>query len=121
MGYWRAGFDVIGVDQKPQPRYPFPFWQADAMELMRDANELRKFDAIHASPPCQAFTLARNNGCHPDAPNLIPETRSLLRAIGVPFVIENVMGAPLINPVRICGSTFALGGERHGPRAASLL
>ena len=92
MGYHRAGFEVFGVDLSPQPRYPFAFIQADALSL--DAAFIRTFDAIHASPPCQRFTLAQRiqNRQHPD---LIEPTRAMLTASGLPWVIENVEGAPL--------------------------
>lgn len=100
MGYHRAGWEVIGVDIKPQPRYPFKFHQADAMTWPLDG-----FDAIHASPPCQAFTAARvmQGNDHPD---LLTPTRERFVALTVPWVIENVPGAPLIAPLRLCGCMF---------------
>lgn len=103
MGYRQAGFDVVGVDIMPQKRYPFPFIQADALGL--DMAFVRTFDAIHASPPCQAYTLAQRirGNEHPD---LIDPTRELLEASGLPWVIENVEGAPLRNPIVLCGSMF---------------
>jgi len=103
MGYHRAGFDVVGVDINPQPNYPFPFVQGDALEYV-GAIEYR-FDAIHASPPCQAFSNAQRiqRNEHPD---LIFPTRELLVQTGIPYVIENVVGAPLINPVRLEGQMF---------------
>lgn len=110
-GYRRAGFDVFGVDHVPQPRYPFPFAQLDAIEFLEALvyTGLRGgVSAIHASPPCQAFTRYRRRG--PDhvngSPNLVPETRRLLEATGLPYVIENVEGSPLVDPVLICGSMF---------------
>jgi DNA (cytosine-5)-methyltransferase 1 len=108
MGYHRAGFDVIGVDIEPQPNYPFEFHQADALTY-----PLHGYDAIHASPPCQthsALAAMANAKPHPD---LIPATRARLVAAGVPYVIENVIGAPLIDPVQLCGAAFALGTETH--------
>jgi DNA (cytosine-5)-methyltransferase 1 len=103
MGYYRAGFEVVGVDVKPQPRYPFEFHQADAMTY-----PLEGFDAIHASPPCQAFSVATlfHRGRRDQHPNHVPATRQRLQASGVPFAIENVLGAPLINPVMLCGTMF---------------
>jgi DNA (cytosine-5)-methyltransferase 1 len=113
-GYRRAGFDVIGVDLNPQPRYPFEFHQADALQFLVEHGH--EFDAIHASPPCQAFTLAQRiqKNEHPD---LISPTRNLARnlllALDTPYVIENVVGAPLVNPVLLCGAMFGLGTYRH--------
>lgn len=108
-GYWLAGFDVVGVDVARQPRYPFPFFQADAIEFCRLYGD--SFDAIHASPPCQAYSrLAKR---HPDReyPDLVGPTRDVLKAAGVPYVIENVPEAPLADPVILCGSAFRLGTE----------
>jgi len=107
MGYALAGFDVVGVDIAPQPRYPFPFFQADAMTF-----DLAGFDAIHASPPCQLFsTMRRGLWKERDHPNLIPGTRDRLVAAGVPYVIENVENArrELVAPFRLCGTMFGLG------------
>lgn len=104
MGYYRAGFDeIVGVDIKPQPRYPFQFVQADALEYLESF--CVGFDAIHASPPCQAFTSARviHGRKHPD---LLTPTRQALSRIGLPWVIENVPGAPMETHVRLCGSLF---------------
>lgn len=105
MGYHRAGFEVVGVDINPQPNYPFEFHQMDAMDA---TVAVWAFDAIHASPPCQLFTVYRNNHKQTYKPvqNLIPETRDLLQATGLPYVIENVPGAPLHNPVQLCGTSF---------------
>jgi len=110
MGYHRAGFDVVGVDLFPQPRYPFAFHQRDAVEFLRIHG--KRFDAIHASPPCQAFTNAQKlmGNEHPD---FIAPTRELLLELGLPFVIENVPGAPLKDPFELCGSMFGLGTYRH--------
>jgi DNA (cytosine-5)-methyltransferase 1 len=108
MGYHRAGFDVVGVDIRRQPRYPFEFHQADALTY-----PLEGFDVIHASPPCQAFTKllrARAGGGHPD---LLGPTRERLTALSVPWVIENVPGAPMRADVVLCGSMFGLKVRRH--------
>jgi DNA (cytosine-5)-methyltransferase 1 len=108
MGYHRAGFDMVGVDIRPQPNYPFEFVECDAL-LYLDVYPLKDFDAIHASPPCQAYTQL-GNGNHP---RLIEPTRELLEATGLPYVIENVVGAPLLKPTLLCGSMFALHVRRH--------
>lgn len=107
MGYHLAGFEVVGVDNRPQKNYPFKFIQADALEFI--AAHGAEFDVIHTSPPCQAYSLSRNNGCHKDAPDLVGPTRAALKATGKIFVIENVAGAPLENPVQVCGASFGLG------------
>lgn len=115
MGYYRAGFDVTGVDIKPQPRYPFAFHQADALEFLREHGH--EYAAIHASPPCQSYlNLTRLNeslGKAGDHPDLIEETRAALIATGRPYVIENVPGAPLMTPIRLCGTSFGLPLRRH--------
>ena len=105
-GYSRAGFDVVGVDRKPQPNYPFAFLQADALNL--DRKFLASFDAIHASPPCQSYSdLAKRNGNADQWPRLIEPVREMLIETGLPYIIENVEGAPLINPAVLCGTMFA--------------
>ena len=105
MGYHRAGFEVVGVDIDPQPRYPFEFIQADALTLDKDF--LASFDAIHASPPCQSYSdLAKRNGNGHMWPRLVEPTRELLQSLGVPYIIENVEGAPLLDPVVLCGTMF---------------
>ena len=118
MGYHRAGFEVVGVDIKPQPRYPFEFWQQDALWTLEEQNKIGeewgwKFDAIHASPPCQAHTALAVMWNAREHENLIPQTRELLEATGLPYVIENVEGAPLNEPVRICGASVGLGTATH--------
>src|SRR5262245_42201537 len=112
VGYHRAGFDVVGVDIADQPRYPYEFVQADAMTYPLDG-----FDAIHASPPCHAYTGMGHK--HPDTqathPALIAATRRRLIASGVPWIIENVPGArsELDHPVQLCGRGFGLRVGRH--------
>ena len=113
MGYYRAGFDVVGIDINPQPNYPFKFVQADALlefdSLLSSSyadHSIYQYDAIHASPPCQAYTKARKlqGNEHPD---LIEPIRNLLQLSGLPYVIENVLGAPLHHPVTLNGTMFA--------------
>jgi DNA (cytosine-5)-methyltransferase 1 len=110
MGYHRAGFDVVGVDIEPQPHYPFEFIQGDALAFVRCGSwywQSGYFDAIHASPPCQRFSdLAKRNGNADDWPDLIDPVRERLKATGLPYVIENVEGAPLIDPITLCGVSF---------------
>jgi DNA (cytosine-5)-methyltransferase 1 len=108
-GYADAGFEIVGVDLAPQPRYPFAFVQADVLNL--DQRFLQFFDVIHASPPCQAHTAMRSAPGAKAHADLIGPTRALLRSAGVPYVIENVPGAPLIDPVILCGSQFGLGAQ----------
>lgn len=116
QGYYNAGFDVIGVDLKPQYNYPFQFVQADALDFLRSCGA-QGVALIHASPPCQAYTATTGNmtNSRKDHPRLIEPTRELLKASGVPYVIENVVGAPLVEPVQLCGSTFGLGVQYEGP------
>lgn len=112
MGYHRAGFEIVGVDIKPQPRYPFTFFQMDAVEI--DLDDLRAYDAIHASPPCQAFTAYNRRPNHVgEYPNLIDPIRQKLVATGRPYVIENIPRAPLLDPIQLCGSSFGLDVRRH--------
>jgi len=107
MGYHRAGFDVVGVDIASQPRYPFEFRQGDALEYCRLHGH--EFDAIHASPPCQAHTSLKTMHNAKRHQDLVPATRELLQAAGLPYIIENVPGAPLRNAITLCGSMFGLG------------
>lgn len=110
VGYHRAGFDVVGVDIRPQPRYPFRHVVADAMDFPLDG-----YDAIHASPPCQAYTPLGALHPHIQYPDLVAATRARLEAWGGPWVIENVMSAPLLKPraITLCGSYFGLRTYRH--------
>lgn len=131
VGYERAGFDVYAVDIAPQPNNPHPFHQADALETLtllaagfalqfrRPGNQhgecltLADFAAIHASPPCQAYsTITPDQSKHP---RLIEPVRELLKATGLPYVIENVQGArrELHHPVRVCGSGLGMRVRRH--------
>ena len=111
MGYHRAGFEVVGVDVHPQPRYPFEFHQADALEWLDEGGAVG-FDAIHASPPCQAYSSLRALTPR-DHPELVEPIRERLRASGLPYIIENVVGAPLLGAVTLCGSSFGLPLRRH--------
>lgn len=119
VGYRRAGFEVEGVDIEPQPNYPFKFTQMDALEYLR-TQDLSRFDAIHASPPCQrnsklkSLGMARNGSYKAESyPDLIGPVRELLESSGKPYVIENVVGAQLINPITLCGAMFELKVYRH--------
>jgi DNA (cytosine-5)-methyltransferase 1 len=107
MGYVQAGFDVVGVDIKKQPNYPFEFHRADALTF-----DFRGFDAVAASPPCQRYTNAQKIRQR-EHPNLVAPIRRRLKANKRPYVIENVVGAPLINPIELCGAMFSLQVYRH--------
>lgn len=101
-GLHRAGYQVVGVDNRPQPRYPFPFIQADAMSL-----SFARFALVWASPPCQRFSdLAKRNGNAEDWPDLIEPTRAKLIASKCLYTIENVEGAPLRPTLTLCGTMF---------------
>ena len=105
MGYYNAGFDVVGVDIVPQPRYPFRFIQSDVMAL--DPEFIASFDAVHASPPCQAYSdLAARNGNADQWPKLIEPVRAMFIDSRLPYVIENVDGAPLRDYIVLCGTMF---------------
>lgn len=115
MGYRVAGWEIVGVDAAPQPRFPFEFVQGDAIAFL-EAGGARGFDAVHASPPCQRYSSAtRRHGAEiVDAhPELIAPTRELLLETGLPYVIENVPGAPLLGELLLCGSMFGLEVRRH--------
>lgn len=104
MGYHRAGFEVVGVDIRPQKNYPFEFHQGDAMTWPLDS-----YDTIHASPPCQRFTALRSMPTALEHPDLLTPTRERLKASRLPYVIENVEGAPMPEAFTLCGSSFGLG------------
>jgi len=109
MGYHQAGFDVVGYDIEPQKRYPFEFRRRDVLALTPE--ELREeFDAIHASPPCQADTSLKHMPNARKHANLAAPTRALLQASGLPYIIEGVRGAPLHGGM-LCGTMFGLGSE----------
>ena len=117
-GYDRAGFDVTGVDIDPQPRYPFTFVQGDALTYL--AEHGHEFDAIAASPPCQMYSRALKHMAAPQ-PMLIDATLELLEELGLPYVVENVEGAPLLTQeslfgghgIVLCGTAFGLRIYRH--------
>jgi DNA (cytosine-5)-methyltransferase 1 len=128
MGYHRAGFEVVGVDLSPQPRYPFEFHQADALQVLEWVAAGRpvfghRIDAVHASPPCQRFSAMSN--CRPglagEYPDLVEATRALLVESGLPWIMENVEGAPLAaasdlfgaHGATLCGHMFGLPLYRH--------
>lgn len=129
MGYHRSGFDVFGVDHESQPHYPFDFFKADALMFLKNlihdrgcpeengGIDLEDFAVIHASPPCQAYSVGKNmwknrlpDDRHPD---LVDATRKLLIRAGKHYVIENVEGSPLHDPLTLCGDMFGLGVKRH--------
>ena len=140
MGYHRAGFDVVGVDIEPQPNYPFEFHSADVMDVLDphmgsatyvpESLELGRFDAIHASPPCQGYSRMRHLPWlrNREYQLLIEPVRERLVGSGVPWVIENVEDAPLeraaslfgIHGVLLCGTMFGLPIYRHRPFESSV-
>ena len=119
--------EIVGVDIAPQPRYPFEFVQADALEFLADHGH--EFDAIHASPPCQGYSIMHNlpwlRGR--EYPLLILPTIEMLEGLGKPYVVENVMGARHgsktlkkrglgahgLKAGWLCGSMFGLPFYRH--------
>lgn len=110
MGYHRAGFEVVGVDIKPQKHYPFEFHCADAFAYLEKHGH--EFDVIHASPPCQSYSVAMRHLAKPQ-PMLIDGMREALVQSGKTWVIENVPGAPMNNPTILCGTMFGLRVHRH--------
>ena len=107
-GYHRAGFDdITGVDIKPMPRYPFRFIQGDALEYL--AAHGHEYDVIHASPPCQHYSWSAARWGKDNYPDLVDKTRKMLDATGKPYIIENVIGAPLRNRFILDGQMFGLG------------
>lgn len=117
VGYARAGFEVHGVDLKHGKRYPFTYLRADVLDVLTDDEFIQQFDVIHASPPCQTHSVTQHlrnaQGKTTSKIDLIPETRAALIASGKPYIIENVIGSPLINPIQLCGSSFGLQVRRH--------
>lgn len=124
VGYHRAGFDVVGVDIKPQLNYPFEFWQDDALEVLDGFFDLRtdgaSFDAIHASPPCHDHSsISRDTD---GTAHLLADTLALVKASGLPWVVENVVG-PTVKMdgwyFTLCGSMFGMQVRRHRRFGAS--
>jgi DNA (cytosine-5)-methyltransferase 1 len=109
MGYHLAGFDVTGVDINPQPRYPFTHHTADALEYLTAHGH--DYDAVHASPPCHDHSSLASVAGVDGTAWMLPAVRYLLRRLGKPYVIENVPGAPLDNPVWLCGTEFGLAAD----------
>jgi hypothetical protein len=112
-GYQQAGFRVFGVDIAPQPNYVGDdFQQGDALDFI--AARGAEFDAIHASPPCQHYArVTRWRGDSGDHPDLVAATRTALEQTGRPWVIENVLEAPIRRDTVLCGSMFGLSVRRH--------
>ena len=110
LGYHSAGFEVVGVDLNPRfrKRYPFEFHSGDALDFVRNHGD--EFDAIHASPPCQAYSITKHSHSKKH-PELIEPTRKALQDSGKPYIIENVMGAPLVDPVLLCWGMFFEAGS----------
>jgi DNA (cytosine-5)-methyltransferase 1 len=109
FGYHQAlpDAEIVGIDIDKQPRYPFTFIQTDATRKIEDVRFLRSFDLIHASTPCQRYSdLAHRNGNGDEWPNYISPVRWHLQRSRVPYVIENVEGAPLNEPLLLCGTMF---------------
>jgi DNA (cytosine-5)-methyltransferase 1 len=105
-GYVLAGWEVEGVDVMPMARYPYTFHLGDALEYI--AAHADEYDGFHVSPPCPAYSTLRTMTTR-EHPRLVEAFREVLEATGKPYVIENVPGAPLRNPVTLCGSSFGLG------------
>lgn len=113
MGYHRAGFEVVGVDIAVQPRYPFEHHVGDALAFLAEHGQ--EFDVIHASPPCQHYTPLGALHPHKEYPDLVAATRAALIVNDRPWVIENVMAAPLVKQgsITLCGGMFGLRTYRH--------
>jgi len=120
-GYTYAGHTMVGVDINPQKRYEYPFIQAEAMDFLKrlingeiiQGYSLDMFDFIHASPPCQEYSLFLRGRLVYERPKLIPKLRRLLLKTNKIYIIENVPGAPLNTPCVLCGTSFGLRLKRH--------
>lgn len=115
-GYAKAGFEVTGIDRKHGKRYPYNYIKGDVRDYL-DLEFLSKFDVIAASPPCQTHSATKHlrnaQGKSTSKIDMIPEVRQALITSGKPYIIENVEGSPLINPITLCGSAFNLKVRRH--------
>jgi DNA (cytosine-5)-methyltransferase 1 len=118
MGYYQAGFEVVGVDIEPQPKYPFTFIQGDVFQVLPDI--YRNFDVIVGSPKCQRYSTITKCGTDKEYEDQIPQLRWKLMFYGRPYVIENVPRAPLIDPTILCGTMFGLNVIRHRAFESSL-
>lgn len=121
MGYSQAGWtDITGVDIAPQPHYPFTFVQGDALEYLRDHGD--EFDVIHASPPCQRYTIgAMAHGTQMNHPDSVPPILESLHGVSAIWIVENVPMAPLPNAITLCGAMFGLRVIRHRLFASNVL
>jgi len=108
-GYAQAGFEIIGIDVHPK-RFPFEFHQMDWRDGLEEFGG--RADVIHASPPCQAYSRSLGHFTS-GYPELVPDVREALTGTGKPYIIENVIGAPLKNPIMLCGTMFGLDVRRH--------
>lgn len=113
MGYHRAGFEVVGIDKKEQPRYPFHYIIGNALDQFIKYDVWEECAAIHASPPCQRYTALGTREDLSHYPDLVAATRAILEKTGKPWVIENVVGAPLRADLTLCAAAFGLRAYRH--------
>lgn len=111
LGYHAAGFEVVGVDINPMPKFPFEFIRGDAIEYLREHGH--EFDAVHASPPCLKHSTITPLWAKENHLDLIPDTRTLLEKLSVPWVMENVVGSGLRRDLVLCGTMFGLKSYRH--------
>lgn len=118
VGYHRAGFEIVGVDCVHQKNYPFEFIQADGLTYLADHGH--EYDFIHESPPCQKFSTTQVIWGR-EYLDLLTPTREALMDSGTPYVIENVVGAPMVSPIRLCGLMFHLRVYRHRLFESNLL
>lgn len=117
-GYADAGFEVWGIDIKPQSSYPYRFFRGDVFEVLPKLIAKYPVAVVHASPPCQAYSKLTNLSPHPRSsyPDLVDQTRELLRSTDRPWIMENVELSPLETPTMLCGTMFGLGASVRGER-----